>query len=80
MSPGIYPNLRIAVAKTIKEGGIGALYSGIAPTLIGMLPYSTCYYFMYEKMKMSYCSAKKKNSLTRAEMLLLGALSGMTSL
>lgn len=76
MSPDIYPNLSIAVKKIYKEGGIGGLYSGLSPTLIGMLPYSTCYYFMYETMKKSYCLTKKKDSLTRAEMLLIGALSG----
>ncbi|XP_022891391.1 probable mitochondrial adenine nucleotide transporter BTL1 isoform X3 [Olea europaea var. sylvestris] len=77
--PEFYPSLSIAVRKIYKDGGIGAFYSGISPTLIGMLPYSTCYYFMYETMKNSYCLAKKKKSLTRAEMLLLGALSGLTA-
>lgn len=76
VSPDIYPNLSIAVGKIYKEGGISGLYSGLSPTLIGMLPYSTCYYFMYETMKKSYCLAKQKDSLTRGEMLLVGALSG----
>ncbi|VFQ65563.1 unnamed protein product [Cuscuta campestris] len=62
-----------------KDGGMRALYAGIAPTLIGMLPYSTCYYFMYETMKTSYCRAKNKDSLSRAEMLVFGALSGLTA-
>ncbi|KAL1551877.1 putative mitochondrial adenine nucleotide transporter BTL1 [Salvia divinorum] len=79
VSPDIYPNLSIAVTKIYKEGGIGGLYSGLSPTLIGMLPYSTCYYFMYETMKKSYCLTKKKDSLSRAEMLLIGALSGLTA-
>lgn len=79
VSPELYPNLSIAVHKIYKDGGIGALYSGLSPTLIGMLPYSTCYYFMYETMKKSYCFAKKKESLTRAELLLVGALSGLTA-
>ena len=79
ISPEIYPNLSIAVRKMYKDGGLGALYAGISPTLIGMLPYSTCYYFMYDTMKKSYCLANKKESLNRAEMLLLGALSGENS-
>ncbi|KAJ7962657.1 Mitochondrial carrier protein [Quillaja saponaria] len=74
-----YPSLSIAVSKIYKDGGIGAFYAGILPTLIGMLPYSTCYYFMYETMKTSYCQAKNKKSLNRPEMLLLGALSGFTA-
>ncbi|GER53666.1 mitochondrial substrate carrier family protein [Striga asiatica] len=79
VSPDIYPNLSIAIRNMCKDGGIGAFYSGISPTLIGMLPYSTCYYFMYETMKKSYCTAKKKESLSRVEMLLIGALSGLTA-
>jgi hypothetical protein len=76
VSPEIYPSLSLAVQKIYKDSGIGGFYAGISPTVIGMLPYSTCYYFMYETMKKSYCLAKKKESLSRAEMLLVGALSG----
>ncbi|KAL3528482.1 hypothetical protein ACH5RR_007804 [Cinchona calisaya] len=79
ISPEVYPSLSIAVHKIYSDGGLGALYAGLSPTLIGMLPYSTCYYFMYDTMKKSYCLAKKKESLNRAEMLLLGALSGLTA-
>lgn len=79
VSPDIYPNLSIAINKIYKDGGIGAFYAGISPTLIGMLPYSTCYYFMYETMKSSYCEAKNKKTLNRPEMLLVGALSGLTA-
>lgn len=76
VNPEVYPSLRIAVHKIYKEGGILGLYAGLGPTLIGMLPYSTCYYFMYETIKKSYCQAQKKESLSRAEMLLVGAFSG----
>lgn len=79
ISPEMYPSISIALSKMYKDGGIGAMYSGIAPTLVGMLPYSTCYYFMYDTIKKSYCQAKNKESLNRAEMLLLGALSGLTA-
>ncbi|PSS18193.1 Mitochondrial adenine nucleotide transporter like [Actinidia chinensis var. chinensis] len=79
VSPEAYPSIAIAVSKIYKDGGIGALYAGISPTLIGMLPYSTCYYFMYETLKKSYCLVKKKKTLSRADMLLVGALSGFTA-
>jgi hypothetical protein len=76
VSRDIYPTLSIAISKIYKDGGIGAFYAGISPTLIGMLPYSTCYYFMYDTMKTSYCKGKNKKSLNRPEMLLIGAFSG----
>ncbi|PPR83274.1 hypothetical protein GOBAR_AA37437 [Gossypium barbadense] len=79
VSPDIYPSLSIAISKIYKDGGVGAFYAGLSPTLVGMLPYSTCYYFMYEKLKKSYCQSKKKKSLNRPEMLVVGALAGFTA-
>ncbi|KAJ6773283.1 SOLUTE CARRIER FAMILY 25 [Salix koriyanagi] len=79
VSRDIYPNLSIAIWKIYKDGGIGAFHAGISPTLTGMLPCSTCYYFMYGTMKASYCEAKNKKSLNRPEMLLIGALAGFTA-
>lgn len=55
-----FPSLSVAVSKISKSGGVGAFYAGLSPTLISMLPYSTCYYFMYEMFKKSYCLSKKK--------------------
>ncbi|KAJ6813326.1 putative mitochondrial adenine nucleotide transporter BTL1 [Iris pallida] len=75
----LYPSISLAFRKIYKDDGVGGLYAGLSPTLIGMLPYSTCYYFMYETAKSSYCRAKNKKSLNRAEMLLIGALSGFTA-
>ncbi|KAK9757099.1 hypothetical protein RND81_01G139600 [Saponaria officinalis] len=77
--PEEYTNLTVALSKIYKDGGVTGLYSGLAPTLVGMLPYSTCYYFMYDKLKRSYCVFKKKNSLSRPEMILIGAVSGLTA-
>ncbi|KAJ4963225.1 hypothetical protein NE237_023164 [Protea cynaroides] len=79
ISPEAYPNISLALRNIYKEGGIGAIYSGMSPTLIGMLPYSTSYYFLYETLKKSYCQAKRKTSLNRAEMVLIGAFSGFTA-
>ncbi|KAL5972435.1 hypothetical protein ACLOJK_041690 [Asimina triloba] len=79
VDPKAYPTICLALQKMYRDGGIRTFYAGISPTLIGMLPYSTCYYFMYERMKKSYCQAKKKASLNRAELLLIGALSGLTA-
>ncbi|XP_072985666.1 probable mitochondrial adenine nucleotide transporter BTL1 [Typha latifolia] len=74
-----YPSISLAFSKIYKDGGIGGLYAGLCPTLIGILPYSTCYYFMYETIKKSYCDAKQKKSLNRVELLVIGALSGFTA-
>ncbi|KAH0466293.1 hypothetical protein IEQ34_006396 [Dendrobium chrysotoxum] len=75
----IYPTISLAFRKICKDDGVGGLYAGIFPTLVGMLPYSTCYYFMYETVKTSYCQSKKKKNLNRAELLVIGAVSGLTA-
>ncbi|PKA51418.1 putative mitochondrial adenine nucleotide transporter BTL1 [Apostasia shenzhenica] len=79
ITPEVYPTIHLAFRKIYKDDGFGGLYAGIYPTLLGMLPYSTCYYFMYETLKSSYCQAKKKKKLNRAELLVIGAVSGLTA-
>ncbi|PKA58132.1 putative mitochondrial adenine nucleotide transporter BTL1 [Apostasia shenzhenica] len=74
-----YPTICLAFRRIYRDDGVGGLYAGFCPTLIGMLPYSTCYYFMYEKVKSSYCQVKKKKNLNRAELLMIGAISGLTA-
>ncbi|KAH1084604.1 hypothetical protein GLYMA_07G001800v4 [Glycine max] len=79
VSPETYPNLGIAIRNIYKDGGVGAFYAGISPTLVGMLPYSTCFYFMYDTIKESYCRTRNKKSLSRPEMILIGAFAGFTA-
>ncbi|KAJ1269189.1 hypothetical protein BS78_07G191300 [Paspalum vaginatum] len=74
-----YPSIAIAFSKIYRTDGIAGLYAGLCPTLVGMLPYSTCYYFMYETIKTSYCRTHKKKSLSRPELLVIGAFSGLTA-
>lgn len=71
-----YPSISLAFSKIYRTEGIRGLYAGLFPTLIGMVPYTTCYFFMYDTMKTSYCRLHKKSSLTRPELLVIGALSG----
>ncbi|CAL5082166.1 unnamed protein product [Urochloa decumbens] len=75
----LYPTISLAFSRIYKAEGIGGLYSGLCPTLIGMLPYSTCYFFMYDTIKTSYCRLHKKSSLSRPELVVIGALSGLTA-
>ncbi|KAL6656269.1 hypothetical protein ACP70R_007095 [Stipagrostis hirtigluma subsp. patula] len=74
-----YPSISLAFSKIYQTDGIGGLYAGLFPTLIGMVPYSTCYFFMYDTIKTSYLRLHKKSSLSRPELLVIGALSGLTA-
>uniref|UniRef100_A0ACD5XGL2 Uncharacterized protein n=1 Tax=Avena sativa TaxID=4498 RepID=A0ACD5XGL2_AVESA len=75
----LYPSMSLALSKIYQTEGIRGLYSGLCPTLVGMLPYSTCYYFMYDTIKTSYCRLHRKKSLSRPELLIIGALTGLTA-
>ncbi|CAN6174859.1 unnamed protein product [Urochloa humidicola] len=75
----VYPTISLAFSRIYQAEGIAGLYSGLCPTLIGMLPYSTCYFFMYDTIKISYCRLHKKSSLSRPELVVIGALSGLTA-
>lgn len=77
--PGVYHSISHALSKISQEEGPGALYAGLAPTIIGMIPYSTSYYFVYESTKRAYCRSCNKKSLDRVEALLIGAFGGLTS-
>jgi hypothetical protein len=71
-----YPSISLAFSKIYRTDGVRGLYAGLCPTLIGMIPYTTCYFFMYDTIKTSYCRIQKKSSLTRPELVVIGALSG----
>ncbi|TVU10092.1 hypothetical protein EJB05_43600 [Eragrostis curvula] len=74
-----YPSIGLAFSKMYRTDGIRGFYAGLCPTLIGMIPYSTCYFYMYDTIKTSYCRLHKKSSLSRPELLVIGALSGLTA-
>ncbi|TVU51671.1 hypothetical protein EJB05_03111 [Eragrostis curvula] len=74
-----YPSISLAFSKIYRTDGIRGFYAGLCPTLIGMVPYCTFYFFMYDKIKTSYCRLHKKSSLTRPELIFIGAMSGLTA-
>ncbi|KAH9325969.1 hypothetical protein KI387_006147, partial [Taxus chinensis] len=76
---GVYQSIGHALKKIVVNEGPGALYAGIVPTLIGMIPYSASYYFVYESAKQTYCRSTKKKSLNHTEALLIGSFAGLVS-
>lgn len=47
-----YHSLIEVFIKTIREEGAFALYRGLVPTLLGVIPYAGCSFFTYEMLKM----------------------------
>ncbi|PIA64289.1 hypothetical protein AQUCO_00100043v1 [Aquilegia coerulea] len=57
-----------------KEGGVRALYRGVGPTLIGILPYAGLKFYIYEELKRRVPEEHQKSVMLR---LSCGALAGL---
>jgi len=74
------PSIIIAGKKIYKEHGISALYRGLLPTVIAMMPYVGSEFCAYETLK-HFCLANfnrrpDRTHLTTTETLLIGAVAG----
>ncbi|KAK6129499.1 hypothetical protein DH2020_036732 [Rehmannia glutinosa] len=69
-----YSGIRNVIEKVYKEGGPRALYRGIGPTLIGILPYAGLKFYVYEELKRHVPEEHQKSILMR---LSCGALAGL---
>ena len=68
--------MRAAVRQILWEEGVGALYRGVIPSLIGIVPYSASYYYIYEWMKGNYRKLTGRERISSPETLALGGISG----
>lgn len=46
-----YNSLGAVFRKTIKREGLGAVYKGYLPTILGVIPYAGTSFFTYETLK-----------------------------
>ncbi|KAK6118314.1 hypothetical protein DH2020_047885 [Rehmannia glutinosa] len=69
-----YSGIRNVIERVYKEGGPRALYRGIGPTLIGILPYAGLKFYVYEELKRHVPEEHQKSILMR---LSCGALAGL---
>lgn len=49
-----YSHVFSVVGHTVKDGGLTALWRGITPTLLGVIPYAGTSFFTYETLKQQY--------------------------
>lgn len=52
--PHPHPNIRSMMRRTVQEEGLRGLYRGVAPTLLGILPYSGIKFYVYQSLKQAY--------------------------
>ncbi|XP_043722535.1 mitochondrial carrier protein CoAc1-like [Telopea speciosissima] len=69
-----YHGIKDVFRSVYKEGGVRALYRGVGPTLIGILPYAGLKFYIYEVLKEQVPEEQKKSIVVR---LSCGALAGL---
>ncbi|XP_057776431.1 adenine nucleotide transporter BT1, chloroplastic/mitochondrial-like [Salvia miltiorrhiza] len=76
---GVYDGLLDAFVKILKEGGPGELYRGLAPSLIGVIPYAATNYCAYDTLRKAYRKIFKEEKIGNIETLLIGSAAGSIS-
>ncbi|CAL0319163.1 unnamed protein product [Lupinus luteus] len=76
---GVYDGLLDALVKIIREEGPAELYRGLAPSLIGVIPYSATNYFAYDTLRKAYRKIFKQEKIGNIETLLIGSAAGAIS-
>lgn len=73
---GVYDNLLDAFVKICREEGPKELYRGLAPSLIGVVPYAAMNYFSYETLRRLYRKLTKQQQIGNLATLLIGSAAG----
>ncbi|CAH9074382.1 unnamed protein product [Cuscuta europaea] len=72
--PAAYNGIKHVFQSVYREGGVRALYRGVGPTLIGILPYAGLKFYIYEELKSRVPEEYEKSIMMR---LSCGALAGL---
>lgn len=75
----VYNGLFDAFLKILREEGPAELYRGLAPSLIGVIPYSATNYFAYDTLRKAYRKFFKQERIGNIETLLIGSAAGAFS-
>ena len=79
MQRDVYDGLFNAFLKILREEGPAELYRGLAPSLIGVIPYSATNYFAYDTLRKAYRKVFKQERIGNIETLLIGSAAGAFS-
>ncbi|KAI3996209.1 hypothetical protein MKX01_005312 [Papaver californicum] len=75
----VYNNLLHAFVKIVQEEGVGELYRGLTPSLIGVIPYAAANYCAYDMLRKGYRKVFKKEEISNIATLLIGSAAGAIS-
>lgn len=76
---GVYNSIIDAFVKILREEGPTELYRGLAPSLIGVIPYAAANYFAYDTLRKAYRKVFKQEKIGNVETLMIGSLAGAVS-
>lgn len=76
---GAYDSILHGYRKILREEGGRALYRGLSPTMIGLVPYCASYYALYDSMTVVYRRSADKTHLAPLETLVIGSMAGLGS-
>jgi hypothetical protein len=79
MQKDAYDNVAHTFVKIVRDEGPSELYRGLAPSLIGVVPYAACNFYAYETLKRLYRRATGRRpgaDVGAAATLLIGSAAG----
>ncbi|CAI6007031.1 unnamed protein product [Closterium sp. NIES-65] len=76
VSPHLYRGFLHAFHRIAREEGVGALYRGLAPSVMGVIPYSGANFFAYDALCTAYRKAAKVKQIDPLTTLLIGSTAG----
>ncbi|KAI4376167.1 hypothetical protein MLD38_013958 [Melastoma candidum] len=75
----VYNGMLDAFVKIVRDEGPAELYRGLAPSLIGVIPYAATNYFAYDTLRKAYKRIFKQEKVGNIETLLIGSAAGAIS-
>lgn len=79
VQPEIYKDIGSTFTKIVREEGMGSLYRGLLPSLVGVFPYAATNYFVYDSLRLAYRKAMKAENIPTVPTLLFGAIAASVS-
>nr|CCC93647.1 putative mitochondrial carrier protein [Trypanosoma congolense IL3000] len=82
VTSGIIPSYRCAYKSLVSEHGWKALYSGLVPTLIGIMPYAGCSFAVFETLKsyiVRWNGLPSDKAIPVRERIIAGGLAGLVA-
>ncbi|CAI5527214.1 unnamed protein product [Closterium sp. Naga37s-1] len=76
VNPDMYRGVLHAFHRIITEQGVGELYRGVAPSVVGMIPYAGANFYAYDTLCTAYRKARGREEIEPLMTLVIGSTAG----